>query len=353
MHSRVWCGGQAVAAGWAADVVWGDPERGHPVAAFGSWASIVEHLMYAPRRSAGAAAWGVAVLPVVAVAGGCQWAVRWATSSVADDGRRPRRGVRTGGVRRALVGLGFAGGAAAVWAVLGGTTLYRVGARIDEALLRGDLVAARELMPWLVGRDVSEAGAADLARAVVESLAENTSDAVTAPLLWAVWAGPVAAVAYRAVNTLDAMWGHRSTRFERFGWWAARADDVVNFVPARLTAAGIVAAAPMVGGSACVAWRAWRDDAAAHPSPNAGPVEAATAGALGIRLGGTNRYGDRVEHRGTLGQGRAPQPGDAARAVRLLRWASVVTVGATAAGGIVVGAIASRLGRRCRARGMR
>ena len=127
------------------------------------------------------------------------------------------------------------------------------------------------------------------------------------------------------------MVGHRSPRYARFGWAAARADDVANWLPARLTAALTVAAAPLVGGSAGGAWRAWRRDGAAHPSPNAGRCEAAAAGALGLRLGGRNVYGDRVEVRPHLGDGRPPRADDVARAARLSRlvWTAATVLAVT------------------------
>ncbi|WP_293787419.1 CobD/CbiB family cobalamin biosynthesis protein, partial [uncultured Aeromicrobium sp.] len=175
--------------------------------------------------------------------------------------------------------------------------------------------SARRRLTHLVGRDPSGLSEDEVARAVVESVAENTSDAVVAPLLWGGLAGVPGLLAYRAVNTLDAMIGHRSPRYERFGKAAARLDDVVNLLPARLAAA----LATVLGPDRPGALRAWRRDAAGHPSPNAGAVEAAFAGALGIRLGGTNVYGERIEHRPTLGDGRPVKPGDIAPATRLAR----------------------------------
>ena len=145
-----------------------------------------------------------------------------------------------------------------------------------------------------------------MARAGVESLAENTSDAVVAPLFWGAVAGLPGLLGYRAVNTLDAMVGYRSARYARFGRVAARVDDVANLVPARLTAALTVLLAPLVGGRPADALRAWRRDASGHPSPNAGPVEATAAGALGLRLGGRTEYAYGVEDRPSLGDGRAP-----------------------------------------------
>ena len=156
----------------------------------------------------------------------------------------------------------------------------------------------------------------EIARAVVESVAENTVDAVVAPALWAAAAGAPGVFAYRAVNTLDAMVGHRSSRYEHFGWASARLDDIAGLVPARVTAGLVIAVRP---GAASRVARAVREDAPAHPSPNAGIAEAAFAAALGLRLGGANRYGDRIELRATLGDGRTPRPGDIRAAVRLSR----------------------------------
>jgi adenosylcobinamide-phosphate synthase len=158
-------------------------------------------------------------------------------------------------------------------------------------------------------------------------LAENTSDAVVAPLLWGAVAGVPGLLGYRAVNTLDAMVGHRNPRYERFGWASARLDDVAGYLPARVAA--LLAAGG--GRRPAAALATWRRDARRHPSPNAGPVEASFAGSLGVRLGGTNLYGGRVEQRGTLGDGPAPRPADLARAVRLAVRVDVLAVALAAA----------------------
>ena len=165
-------------------------------------------------------------------------------------------------------------------------------------------------------------------------MAENTCDAVVAPLLWGAVAGAGGLLGYRAVNTLDAMVGHHDMRYERFGWAAARLDDVANLVPARLTAVLAAALAPAVGGNGRAALRAVRRDGAAHPSPNAGRCEAAFAGALGISLGGTNVYQGRAERRGTLGDGPPPGPADLDRAIRLSR---LITVAAAVLAAVVAG----------------
>ncbi|MFI6350899.1 cobalamin biosynthesis protein [Streptomyces sp. NPDC050560] len=288
-------------AGLLADAVFGDPRRGHPVAAFGRAAGALERTLWRDHRGAGAAHTALCVGGAVALAAGAERALR----------HRPP--------------LAVAWTAAAAWTVLGGASLAGEAERIGAALAVGDTDTARRLLPRLCGRDPEALDAGELARAVVESVAENTSDAVVGALVWGAVAGVPGFAAFRAVNTLDAMTGHRSPRYLRFGWAAARLDDVAGWPGARLTALLAV----LTGGAPAAALRAWRDDAKHHPSPNAGPVEAAFAGALGIRLGGTLSYGGRTEHRPVLGaRGRAATPADIARAVRLSRR---VTVGALAA----------------------
>ncbi|GAA3736438.1 adenosylcobinamide-phosphate synthase [Spinactinospora alkalitolerans] len=287
-------------AGAALDRVLPDPERGHPVALFGRAAGSLERSLHAPSRARGAAFTVLAVLPVAALGAAGQ-----------RDARPWRRAALTG---------------AATWAVVGGAMLGREADRMADALEAGDLAAARRRLPHLCGRDPSTLDADGLARATVESVAENTSDAVVAPLMWGALLGLPGLLGYRAVNTLDAMVGHRSERYERFGWAAARLDDVANWAPARLTAVLAAAAAPVVSGSPLAAWRIRGRYGRRHPSPNAGQCEAAFAGALGLRLGGANVYGGRVEHRPELGEGRGPRVRDIRRAVRLAR-----TVNAAAA----------------------
>jgi adenosylcobinamide-phosphate synthase len=281
--------------GSALDALLADPGRGHPVAAFGTAAAGAERRFWRASRARGAL-FTVACAGPVAAAG-------WAGQQRA--GRRP------------LPGAALA--AAATWAVLGGASLAAEAAGVSRALAAGDLEDARRRLPALCGRDPAGLPAAELARAAVESVAENTCDAVVAPLLWGAVAGVGGLLGYRAVNTLDAMVGHHNMRYERFGWAAARLDDVANLVPARLTAVLAATLAPAVGGSGRAALRTVRRDGAAHPSPNAGRCEAAFAGALGVSLGGTNVYQGRAERRGTLGDGPPPRPADLDRAIRLSR----------------------------------
>jgi adenosylcobinamide-phosphate synthase len=179
----------------------------------------------------------------------------------------------------------------------------------------------------LCGRDAAELDAEQLRRAAVESLAENTSDAVVGTLLWGAVAGPAGVAAYRAANTLDAMVGSHSERYERFGWAAARLDDAMSWPAARTSAVLACLGAPLVGGSSRSAWQALRRDGGAHPSPNAGRVEAAFGGALGVRLGGPLSYDGRTERRAQIGGGTAAGAQDVRRAARLS-----LAVGAAAAG---------------------
>ncbi len=301
--------------GWLADQAFGDPARHHPVAGFGSLATALERRLYADDRRAGL----LFTATLVGGAVGLGW--------LAQRACRDRPGLRT------------AVTAAATWAVLGGRSLAREAELISDALEAGDLPAAQARLPHLVSRDPSGLDADQIARATLESVAENTSDAVVAPLFWGAIAGVPGLLGYRAVNTLDAMVGYRNPRYRNFGWASARLDDLANWLPARLAGALATGLATMVGGRSEDAARAVAEQAPAHPSPNGGVVEAAFAGALGVTLGGTNTYDGVVEDRGELGTGPAPTPPDLARGVRL---AQAVGLGSA----LVAMAIAWRRGRQ-------
>ena len=269
----------AVAAGLVADRILGEPPAAvHPVRGFGRLMRAVEARIYRDSRGAGAAhtALGLAF------------------------------GAAAGATVRSTAG--------STWLAVGGSALWSAAEDVAAALDRGDLDGARGLLPALVGRDPTGLDEKELARAAVESVAENTVDAIVAPALWAAVGGPPAALAYRAVNTLDAMVGHRSPRYERYGWASARLDDAVNVVPARLAAVLVAAVRPRA--AARVVTTVLRD-APAHPSPNAGVAEAAFAAALGVSLGGVNVYPYGIEDRPRLGDGPPPDVADIRRAVRL------------------------------------
>lgn len=305
--------------GVVADAAIGDPRRGHPVAAFGRAAGAVERVLHRDRRSAGVAHTALLV------------------GSTAVVGLLAERWTRRSPVARAVVT------GVATWAVLGARSLADEGTAMARSLDAGELDAARDRLGNLCGRDASNLDCAGVARASVESVAENTSDAVVAPLLWGAVAGVPGLLGYRAVNTLDAMVGNHGVRYRNFGWAAARLDDAANLLPSRTGAALTAACAPVVGGSAGSAWRTWRRDASAHPSPNAGQIEAAFAGALQIRLGGRTVYGHSTQMRPIMGDGRTADAGDVTRGVELSRVVGAATC--ALAVGIAL------LGRRERAAG--
>ncbi|QBX56930.1 cobalamin biosynthesis protein [Nocardioides seonyuensis] len=296
--------------GFAADRLLGDPRRGHPVAGFGALAARLERRLYDNSRGRG-------VLYTSLLVGGC-----------AAFGVGLERGTRGWPVLHAAVT------AAATWTVLGGRSLEREALAVHRFLAEGDLDSARHRLTYLVGRDTSSLSPQQIARAVVESVAENTSDAVTAPLVWGAVGGVPGLLAHRASNTLDAMVGYRSERHQNFGWASARLDDLLNLPGSRLAGLAVLVAVPS---QARDAWRVWRRDAAGHPSPNGGVVESAFAGALEIVLGGTNRYGERVEHRPTMGDGLPPAPGDIPRATDLATRVGAAAAAVTAVLAAVIG----------------
>ncbi len=292
------------------DALLGDPRRGHPVAGFGRAAQALQDRMYSDSVPRGA---GYAACCVLAAT---------APSILAAHLTRGRPWLR------------LAATAAAAWTVTGAASLTSEAERIRQALQAGDLDAARAALPSLCGRDPRGLDEKELARAVVESVAENTSDGVVAPLLWGAAA--------------DSMVGYRSPAYARFGWASARLDDVVNWAPARLTGVLAGALAPVAGGRPSLSWRAMRRYGPRHPSPNAGRCEAAFAGALGIRLGGTNAYSGVAEERPWLGDGRAPEPADIARAVRLCRAITAAAAIGAAAAVMITGRAARAIGEEAR-----
>jgi adenosylcobinamide-phosphate synthase len=283
----------AVAVGFGIDRIFGEPPvRAHPVVGFGSLMTRFEALIYNDTRRAGT---------VMCVAG----------ASI---------GLGVGVLGTRLLGPTVAT-ALAVATAVAGKMLADEALLVSSALERHDLPMARDRVISLVGRSTTDLNEAEISRAVIESLAENTVDAVIASLVWASIGGAPAVLAHRAINTLDAMVGHHSPRYENFGWASARLDDVVNWIPARVAAVAVAVVNPA---KARTLWDVVRRDAGQHPSPNGGVIEAAFAAALDVQLGGTNRYGDRVEERGVLGDGRVGEVADISRAVTLSRRISLL-----------------------------
>ena len=291
-----------LAGGVLLDLLLGEVRRWHPLVGFGNWASAIERYSNHGRLRfwRGIAAWMLAVLPLVC-------ATAW------------------------ICGLaGFIAHALMLYFCIGLRSLRDHNLPIAKALLAGDLAHARLLTARIVSRDTTDANETDLAKASVESLLENGNDAVFGTLFWFAVAGGPGAVLFRLANTLDAMWGYRNARFNDFGKAAARIDDALNYLPARLTALSYVLLAPTTAGKRN-AWFCWRTQAPAWSSPNAGPVMASGAGALGLALGGAATYDGQVEQRPPLGSGAAATAHDIVRAWRLVAhttawWVACVAV---------------------------
>lgn len=301
----------AAVAGVLLDQWLGEPRRWHPLVGFGRLAAALERRLNrggAPlrQRLTGLAAWALMVLVPAALAG---ILVHAATQFSAV--------------------LGWLLQALALYAALGARSLAQHIAPIAAALAQGNLADARQLTARIVSRDTADADGEALARAACESALENGNDAIFAALFWFLLGGAPAVIAYRLANTLDAMWGYRTPRLLHFGWAAARLDDVLNLAPARLTALSYA-----LLGRTVQALRCWRAQAPAWSSPNAGPVMAAGAGAVGVALGGPARYHGEWEERPPLGEGRAPGAADVHACLRLVQrtlWLWLAAAGASAA----------------------
>ena len=289
-------------AGVWLDHCFGEPRRAHPLVGFGHLASRLEKRLNGGQgsRPRGLLAWLLAVAPPVALAA---WLVHVLPAPLAWS-------------LHALL----------LWFSLGARSLREHIAPIGQALTQDDLAAGRALTARIVSRDTTQADATALSRAAVESALENGNDAIFGALFWFVVAGGPGALAFRLANTLDAMWGYRTPRYLRFGWAAARIDDGLNWVPARLTALSYA-----LLGQTRNALHCWKAQAPHWESPNAGPVMAAGAGSLDVLLGGAAVYHGVEEQRPVLGSGAPPQPADITAALRLvertvLLWLAVLIV---------------------------
>ncbi|RTL47423.1 MAG: cobalamin biosynthesis protein [Rhodocyclaceae bacterium] len=266
------------------DRLLGEPHRWHPLVAFGQLANVLERALNQRRFTGGLIAWILAVLPFVAFAA---W-LRTLAPTMID--------------------------VALLYFALGARSLQTHAQAVAVPLLAGDLPEARRRVGWIVSRQTDQLDEAGVARAGVESVLENGNDAIFGALFWFALLGGPGALLFRLANTLDAMWGYRTERFNLFGRSAARVDDALNFIPARMTALTYALLGHSRQALAC-----WRRQAPAWDSPNAGPVMAAGAGSLGVMLGGTATYHGHEEHRPPLGIGRPPEAADLVRAMALIR----------------------------------
>lgn len=264
----------------------GEPKRFHPLVGFGHLANWFEEKLNQgeSRLFKGLLAWALVVLPIV-------WLVYELDQALS----------------------GWWVSVVAGWLAVGWNSLRDHVQWVEQALLHKKLEIAREKLGWIVSRDTSELNETQISKASIESLLENGSDAIFAPLFWLLVGGAPAVVLYRLSNTLDAMWGYRNDRYEQFGKVAARMDDALNLIPARLTALTY-----SLVGDFKAARQAWKEQGAFWYSPNAGVVMAAGAGALNIRLGGTAIYHGKEKERLELGSGEEPTARDITRALKLI-----------------------------------
>ena len=289
------------------DYQWGEPRHWHPLVGFGGLAQRVEALAYGTpelsvkvRRERGIGAVIVLLTPfTVAV---------WLLAKIPLIGP--------------VMALGL------LYMAIGTRSLTQHAEAVAAALRVGDLPLARQKVAMIVSRDTDDLNEEEISRATAESVLENGCDATFGVLFWFVLAGTAGVVLYRLTNTLDALWGYRTPRYLHFGWAAARLDDALNWLPARLTALSYA----LAGRQLVLAWRCWQEQAPGWKSPNAGPVIAAGAGALGLALGGPARYRGEWQSRSALGEGLAPRAEDIGRAVALVRralwlWLAVILLG--------------------------
>ncbi|HVA40218.1 MAG TPA: adenosylcobinamide-phosphate synthase CbiB [Candidatus Binataceae bacterium] len=307
MENELYISAAAIAAALALDLVFGDPPwMPHPVRFIGRAVTLGEARLRVGEPRADFWRGALLASAVVILTAFAAWIAVAIASDVANW-------------------LGLAAAMLIAWTTLALSGLDRAAGEVEQALDRGRDDLARAAMPALVGRDPATLDRDAMVRATVESVAENCSDGVLAPLCFLFVGGPVLALAYKAINTLDSMIGYRDARHLHFGRAAARLDDAANFVPARLTALCLAAAAALTLGRGGAALGACRADARKHASPNAGFPEATMAGALGIELGGDAVYAGEVEHRARLGRAeRAARVADIATARRLMRIATAI-----------------------------
>ncbi|RTZ67750.1 MAG: cobalamin biosynthesis protein [Aquificaceae bacterium] len=270
------------------DALLGEPRRYHPLIGFGYLANKIESQFNNKRIQSGVLAWFLLIIPLALAT--------WFLSGL------------LGWWFDLLIG----------YLALGAKSLWQHAKQIQVALEANNIELARERVGWIVSRDTSELNEEEISKAAVESLLENGSDAIFATLFWFAIGGATGVLLYRLSNTLDAMWGYRNSRYLYFGRFSARIDDILNWIPARLAALSYC-----FFGDFKTAWHCWHTQGIKWYSPNAGPVMAAGAGALGLKLGGDAIYHGKLKPRLELGMGRSPKPKDISRAWNMIKSAMI------------------------------
>lgn len=302
----------AIIIGFLIDCILGDPVKlPHPVRLIGWWISALEKLYRRifPKTPAGEKWAGIAMtLSVLLITGTAAGAVLWLLSKL----------------HYMLV---FVVYCIICWQVVAAKCLSLEAMKVQRVIEKNDLNSARYQISMLVGRDTANMSFEEVAKAAVETVAENTSDGVIAPLFWVMIAGPVGGLLYKAVNTMDSMVGYKNDRYIHFGRFAAKLDDLVNYLPARISALAMIAASFILRFDAKSAWKIWRRDRRKHASPNSAQTEAVCAGALNIRLAGNASYFGKVHEKPFIGDPvRAIKAEDIRNSCLLMRTASIISL---------------------------
>ena len=280
------------------DAILGEPRRFHPLVGFGNLAGRIEGMFYGNNKLSGCVAVFLVVLPFVVFA-----------------------------IEITALPWHFIFDILVLYLAVGWHSLSAHAQQVRHALVANDLQLARQKVAMMVSRDTAHLDHSGVTKSTIESVLENGNDAIFGAIFWFVIAGAPGAIAYRLINTLDAMWGYRNQRYHQFGWAAARLDDCLNYVPARLTAFSYALA-----GQVNQAFQCWQKQSKTWKSPNAGPVMAAGAGSLNIKLGGSASYQGKIAHRPTLGMGSQPTTQDIDCALRLIKrtviiWLIILSLG--------------------------
>lgn len=291
------------------DRVVGDPRSlPHPVVIMGWWITRLERIIRSVVKQESQLKWAGVLFPLVIVGGSYAvvWLLLWGASYIHPV-------------------LSWVLGAWLISTTIATKGLADAGMEIARRLMAGDMKAARRSLSMVVGRDTERLDEPEVCRGAVETVAENIVDAIVSPLTYAAIGGAPLAMAYRAANTLDSMVGYKNEKYLNLGWASARFDDVLNYIPARLTAVLLVAASRLQRLDWKQCWAMIRRDAHLHPSPNSGLPEAGVAGALGVQLGGLNYYQGVASHRAKMGDAKRPlQASDIVSTIRLMYLVSLL-----------------------------
>ena len=310
----------AILVGFVMDCILGDPAKlPHPVCLIGKCISVFEKALrkrFSQTERGAVAAGRMMVVLIVLLSGAAPFGILYLC-------------------RRVSPWLYFVVCCIMSWQILAAKCLKTEAEKVRACLERGDLAAARKQVGMLVGRNTESLTGTQIVKAAVETVAENTSDGVIAPLFWMILGGPVAGFVYKAINTMDSMVGYKNDQYLYFGRCAAKLDDAANYIPARLSGLGMIAAAALTGFDGRNAARIWKRDRRKHASPNSAQTESACAGALHLQLGGSACYFGKLHEKPFIGDpDRTAEPEDISRSCRLMYGTSVFLLAALELAGL-------------------